>query len=301
MGIERKALIVITGPTASGKTSLSVDAALDIKGEVVSADSRQIYKGMDTGTGKATKEEMKGVPHHLLDVCSVEEEFTVADYKKIAEEKIKEVQERGSVPILCGGTGFYIKAVVEGVVMPQVPPNEELRKELERKTKEELFDMLSKVDKRRAEEIEGKNKRKLIRAIEIVEKTGKPVPEIKKEHLPYPVLALCLDLPLTELEKKIRKRVEYMIEDGLEKEAKDIFKRNKYLARETIGYAEWEDYLKGEISIEEVKEKISVNTLKYAKAQKKWFKKEDYLVYIENKEEGIEKINSFLKKEGVLR
>lgn len=297
MGTERKTLIVITGPTASGKTSLAIEAALLLeRAEVVSADSRQIYRDMDIGTGKVTEKEKKGVPHHLLDIRDVKDTFTVAEYKKLAEEKINEIKKRGNTPILCGGTGFYIKAVVEGVVMPQVPPNKELRKRLEEKTKEELFDILYKVDKRRADSIEGKNKRKLIRAIEIVETTGKPVPQVKKEHPPYPVIALCLDPPLVELREKIIKRVDYMIKEGLEKEVEDIFKKNISLARETIGYAEWEDYFSGNIDVEEVKKRISINTLKYAKAQKKWFKKEKYLLCVKNKEDGLEKISSFLKK-----
>ena len=289
MGIERETLIVITGATASGKSSLAVDIALLLKrAEIISADSRQIYREMDIGTGKITEEEKKNIPHHLLDIRNPEESFTVAEYKELAEEKIKEIKERGNTPILCGGTGFYIKAVVDGVVIPQVAPDEKLRKELEKKTKEGLFLMLLKIDKRRAESIEGKNKRKLIRALEIVKTTGEPVPEIKK-FPSYPATVLCLHLPNEVLEKKIRRRVDYMIENNLEEEVKNIFKKNISLARESIGYAEWEEYFNKKISIEEVKERISINTMKYAKAQKKWFKKENY-INVKNKKEAIAKL-----------
>ncbi len=290
-------LIGITGPTASGKSSLAVSIALNIgNAEIISADSRQIYKGMDKGTGKITKKEMREVPHHLLDIIDLKKEFTVTEYKREAENKISLIHKKGGVPIICGGTGFYIKAVVEGVALPQVPPNKDFRNHLQKNTKEELFSMLLKQDRRRAEEIEGMNKRKLIRALEIVKATGKPVPKTKKETPNYPVLILGIDTPSHILEERIEKRVDEMISKGLKKEAKEIFKKNGKLAKETIGYSEWQKYFNKEESLEEVRESIINNTKKYAKRQMRWFRKEKYIVWIKNEEEALKKVMSFLKK-----
>jgi len=300
MGTKGRVIITITGPTASGKTSLAVEAAINFKGEVISADSRQIYKHMDIGTSKVKNEETKGVPHYMIDIKEPEEDFTVAEYKKEASKKVEEIQQKGKIPIICGGTGFYIKALIEGTVIPQVPPNQELRRKLEKKSKEELYLELKKLDKRRAEEIEGKNKRKLIRALEIIKETGKPVPKTKTDPPSCPTLTLALDIQAEELERKIEKRAEEMIKEGLEEEARIIFEKNDKLARETIGYAEWEEYLKGETDKEMVKQEIIKNTKKYAKAQMRWFKKEKYITWIKNKEEGIKKIETFLKNKGAL-
>ncbi len=296
MGIKRNSLIAITGLTASGKSSLAIKIASSFGDmEIISADSRQVYKNMDIGTGKVAKKETKGVPHHLLDIVSLKEDFTVVDYKKRAEEIIKEIHQKNKTPILCGGTGFYIKAVIEGVVIPQIPPNLPLRAFLEEKTKEELFSVLLKKDPRRAKEIEGMNKRKIIRALEIINETKKPVPQITKNPPPYPVLVLGIDTPLSSLEKKIEKRTEEMMQKGLEEEAKKIFKENRKLARETIGYAEWEGYFIGKITKEEVAENISKNTKDYAKRQMRWFKKEKYITWIKTEKEAIRRVKSFLQ------
>jgi len=158
-------IIVILGQTFNGKSDFAVDIALKIDGEIISADSRQVYKGMDLGTGKITKHEMRGVPHYLLDVVSPKKVFSVSDYKKMADKKIKEVLSHGKVPIICGGTGFYIDAVVSGVALPEVPPNKELRKVLEDKSLEQLFKILFGLDRARAKTIDKNNKVRLIRAI----------------------------------------------------------------------------------------------------------------------------------------
>ncbi|MCX6747919.1 MAG: tRNA (adenosine(37)-N6)-dimethylallyltransferase MiaA, partial [Candidatus Nomurabacteria bacterium] len=177
-------VIVILGATSTGKSDLAVLLATTIfkkKAEIISADSRQVYKGLDLGTGKITKKEMRGIPHHLLDVVNPKKTFTVTEFKKLADKKIKQILVRGNVPILCGGTGFYIDTVVNNVVFPEVPPNEELRKKLEQKNKEELFEILEKLDQQRAKDIKDKNelnnKVRLIRAIEIATSLGN-VPKI---------------------------------------------------------------------------------------------------------------------------
>ncbi|MDQ5971125.1 MAG: tRNA dimethylallyltransferase, partial [Patescibacteria group bacterium] len=165
-------IIVILGQTSTGKSDFAVQMAKEIGGEIISADSRQVYKGLDLGTGKITKKEMRGIPHHLLDVANPKKTFTVSDYKKITEKKISEISKNSKVPILCGGTGFYIDAIVSGQIFPEVPPNKLLRKELENKSKEELFKILKKLDKNRAETIDKDNPVRLIRAIEIAEALG---------------------------------------------------------------------------------------------------------------------------------
>ena len=167
-----KKLIVVLGPTASGKTDLSIKLAKKLGGEIVSADSRQIYKGMDIGTGKVTKKEMRGIPHHLLDVASPRARFSAAHYQKMALKAIGKTYKRGKIPFLVGGTGFYIQAVTEGLVLPEVKPDWKLRKKLEKKSNKELFLMLLKLDKKRAKAIDRDNPRRLIRAIEIAKKIG---------------------------------------------------------------------------------------------------------------------------------
>ena len=171
-------LIVILGPTSSGKTDLSVKLAKKFKGEVVSADSRQVYKGMDVGSGKVTKKEMAGIPHYLLDVASTRQRFSVAQYQKLAMKAIKKIQTNNKIPFVVGGTGFYIQSITDGVVVPEVKPDWRLREKLEKMTVVEMFEKLKKLDPKRAESIDQKNPRRLVRALEIVLKTGKAVPSL---------------------------------------------------------------------------------------------------------------------------
>ena len=220
----KNSLIVIAGPNASGKSDLAVKIAKAVSGAVVSADSRQVYKGMDIGSGKISKKEMLGVPHYLLDVASPKQVFTVTRYRKLALEAIEKIQKSGKIPILCGGTGFYIQAVVDGIVIPEVKPNWKLRRMLERKSASELFGMLMKIDPRRANTIESKNPRRLIRAIEIVKATKKPVPEIKKLPIPYPILFLGIGKNETELKKLIRLRTTRRLKRGMVAEVKKLRK-----------------------------------------------------------------------------
>jgi tRNA dimethylallyltransferase len=208
-------LIIIVGPNASGKSELAVKVAQKIKGEVVSADSRQVYRGMDIGSGKITKKEMAGIPHHLLDVASPRSIFTVTRYRKMALTAIKKIQKSGKIPIICGGTGFYIQAIIDGIVIPEVKPDWTLRKKLETLSVEKLFAMLKKMDPRRAATIESKNPRRLIRAIEIVKTTKKPVPDIKKNPLPYKILVLGVKKTEKELKKSIILRTQKRLMTGM--------------------------------------------------------------------------------------
>jgi len=221
---QKSGIIVILGPTASGKSDLAVKIAKNFNGEVISADSRQVYKGLDIGTGKITKKERHGVPHHLLDVASPKRKFTVVQYRKLALKTIDEIFKKGKIPILCGGTGFYIQAVVDGIVIPEVKPDWKLRKKLENKSVKKLYQILKKLDPRRAKTIEKENPRRLIRAIEIVLKTKKPVPVFQKNPLPYPVLMLGIKKQDKELKNLIKKRFLKWLKIGLITEVKKIRK-----------------------------------------------------------------------------
>ena len=171
-------IIVILGPTASGKSWLAVKIARKYNGEIISADSRQVYKGLDIGAGKITKKEMSGIPHYCLDIISPKKIFTVADFKKFADKAIEKIFSKNKTPIIVGGTGLYIQAIVDNVILPEVKPDWKLRKELEKKTTEKMFDFLKKLDPRRAKNIDPKNPRRLIRAIEIAKKLSK-TPKLK--------------------------------------------------------------------------------------------------------------------------
>jgi len=175
--MESKVLVIV-GPTASGKSSLGVRLAKKFRGEVISADSRQVYRGLDIGTGKVTKKEMQGIHHHLLSVAPVMKQFTASDYKKLATEALRVVTQRHKLPIIVGGTGFYIDMITKNISLPDVPPNKSLRKKLSNKSAEELFKLIKTRDPKRAQTIDRNNKVRLIRALEIIESLGK-VPEIK--------------------------------------------------------------------------------------------------------------------------
>ena len=263
--MRKPKVIVILGHTATGKSDLAVKIAKKVNGEIISADSRQVYKGLDIGTGKVTKKEMKGISHHLLDVANPKNQFTVAEYKKLAEEKIKEIIARGKTPIICGGTGFYIDAVTKGLVLPEVPPNKKLRKMLEKKKVETLFKILTKLDKSRAKNIDPHNKVRIIRAIEIARTLGK-VPQIKTEvRRLFKFIKIGLYLPPDKLKKKVKKRVRGMFKDGLLKEIKKLKKAgvsNKRLKELGFEY------------FNPTEEKVIAETLKYAKRQMTWFKRD---------------------------
>jgi tRNA dimethylallyltransferase len=283
----KQKVIVILGSTATGKSDLAVKIAQKIKGEVISADSRQVYKNLDIGTGKITKKEMHGIPHHLLDVANPKDKFTVAEYKKLAEEKIKEIISRGNVPIICGGTGFYIDAITKGTIFPEVPPNNKLRKTLEKETTEKLFKMLQKLDKERAKSIDKNNKVRLIRAIEIIKALGK-VPKIKAKRLPYQFIKIGVYLPSGILKEKIEKRVTKMFKSGLLKEIKLLKNRGVSEKRLREFGFEYDN---------PTKEKVISETLKYVKRQITWFKRDKDITWLDASKNNLERYGlSLIKK-----
>lgn len=266
-------LIVIVGPTASGKTDLVMKLAKKFNGEIVSADSQMIYKEMNIGTAKPPKK-----THYMVDLIRPDEEYNVALYKQKAIEIIDDIIRRGKQPFLVGGTGLYIKAITDNLTFPHIERNEKLRNKLEKKTIEELFLEYQKIDKEGSKIIDRKNKRRLIRAIEVSKALGESFFKERKEEKLYDCIILGIKTNKEELEKNIQKRVEVMFRQGLEKEARKIYK--KYGVLKTIGYQEWEDYFKKRASIDEVKNKIINNTIKYSKRQITWFKKDKTIKWI---------------------
>ena len=280
-------VIVILGQTATGKSYLAVKIAKKIGGEIISADSRQVYKGLDIGTGKIIYEEMHGIPHYLLDVANPKKIFTVAEYQKLAISAIAEIVHKGKVPIICGGTGFYIDAVTKSVVFPEVPPNPTLRKKLALVSDRVLMLKLKKLDPNRARSIDPKNKVRLIRAIEIAKKLGK-VPKITEEAPPYKFIKIGLYLPKELLKKKVNKRVTRMFNPptggGLLNEIKKLKKNgvsDKRLREFGFEY------------FNPTPEKVVKETLKYAKRQMTWFKRDKEIKWFEPRE--YKKISKYIE------
>jgi len=290
-------LVVILGPTSSGKTDLSIKLAEKFNGEIVSADSRQVYKGMDIGTGKITKKEMKGIPHHLLDVARPKRKFTVAQYKKMAEKAIKNIQKRNKIPFLVGGTGFYINAVIDGLIIPPVKPDWDLRKKLEKENVENLFKKIKKLDPKRAEIIDPNNKRRLIRALEIILKTKKPVPLIKKKPIDSDVLILGIKKETKELSKLIHKRLIKRLRQGMIVEVKKLRSFGvswKRLEEFGLEYRYAALYLQNKITKEQMIEKIQKESERYAKRQMTWFRRYNRVYWIKNEKKAQTLLINFL-------
>lgn len=278
-----KRIIFIGGATASGKSELGVNIAKEIGGEIISADSRQVYKNIPYFTGAILKDEMKGVIHHLLSFLSEEKIFSVGEFQKKAEEKIKEICKKGKIPIIVGGSSFYFEPLIYKNLFPEVSQNKELRNELKEKSIEELFQILQKKDKRRAEFIDKKNKPRLIRAIEITEELGL-VPELKKEMRgDYEIFFIWLSQPIENQREKIAKNVEKRMGQGLLKEA-EIVNKNllKVLSPKEVkerfiklgqAFKYIHDLWNEKINLDEFIEKIKVEEGRYAKRQNTYLKK----------------------------
>ena len=275
-GIMKKKVVVILGPTASGKSGLAIELAKKFSGEVVSADSRQVYRHLNIGTGKITTKKMRGIKHHLLDVASPRKQFTVVQYKNLAEKAMKEITKRGKLPIICGGTGFYIQAIVDNIILPNVLANQKLRKSLGKKSVAELAEILQKLDRERAKNIDLKNSRRLIRAIEIAKALGK-VPNIKKQQNDFEFLQIGIKTPDKILRKKISIRLFARISRGMIKETKKLHDRGLSWKRmEELGleYRYLAYYLQDKMKKAEMIEKLETEIWRYAKRQKTWFKKD---------------------------
>jgi tRNA dimethylallyltransferase len=293
--MNKKKVLVIVGPTASGKSDLAVRLAKKFNAEVISADSRQVYKGLDIGTGKITKEEMLGIPHHLLSVADPKKQFSGSDYRKLGEKAVKDILKKEKLPIVVGGTGFYIDILSCAINFPEVPPNQELRNKLSEKDTETLLKMLAKKDPVRAQELDPHNKLRIIRALEIVEVLG-TVPKIKSENVPYQFIYVGLKPDQEKLEKRICERLLERL-PGMIKEAKKLHSSGlSYDRMHELGleYRYLSEYLKGNLNKEEMIEKLNIEIRKYSKRQMTWFKRNKKIKWFEPQE--YKEVEKYLNK-----
>ncbi|MED4968478.1 tRNA (adenosine(37)-N6)-dimethylallyltransferase MiaA [Parageobacillus toebii] len=274
-------LVVIIGPTAVGKTKLSIALAKRLNGEIISGDSMQIYKGMDIGTAKIKPEEMEGIPHHLLDIKEPWESFSVVEFQQIARSLIHEISGRGRLPMIVGGTGLYIQSVIYDYRFSDAPSDEAYRRHLrqiaEDKGEMVLYEMLSAIDPESAARIHPRNIRRVIRALEIYHCTGKTMTEWQRgqtQKLLYDVAIIGLTMKREQLYRRINERVDQMIAEGLLEEAKALYDRGirDCQSVQAIGYKELYDYFDGRVSLEEAIERLKQNSRRYAKRQLTWFR-----------------------------
>lgn len=273
-------VIAVVGATASGKTSYAIELSKKINGEIISADSRLVYKGMDIGTAKPTIDEMQEIPHYMIDVVEPEYNYSVGLYVKEAKKHITDIISRGKVPIVVGGTGLYFRVLLENYDLPDVKPDYELRKELSSYSYEELLEMLTKLDEKAANSVEKNDKKKLIRYIEIIKLAGKPLDLVRGvKEKEFNVEWVGLNFPREILYDRINKRVDLMIEQGLIDETKKLLQKHGRISNitDTIGYREVLSYLDGELSLDEAKDKLKQNTRNYAKRQLTWFRKNEQI------------------------
>lgn len=273
-------ILVIVGPTASGKSALAIKLARKFNGEIVSADSRQIYRGMDIGTAKPNVKELTAVPHHPINIKNPNEDYTVAEYKRDAMGAIRNILHRKKLPILVGGSGLYIRAVIDNLDMPKTAADNGLRGKLEKELEEKgllrLFQKLIELDPEAAYIVDYKNPRRVVRALEVAIKTGKPFSAQRRKGEPlFDALVIGLNPPKEELRRKINTRVEKMLRAGLVDEVKELVKKYGADCRafDAIGYREIIGYLNRKTTIAEAAELIKKNTAAYAKRQMTWFKK----------------------------
>ena len=272
-------IIAVVGPTATGKSDLGVVLARKFNGEIISADSRQVYKGMNIGTGKITKREMRGVPHHLLDVASAKSgNYNVNKFKKAAEKTISAILNRGKLPILVGGTGFWIEAVAKNQEFHDVRPNPILRTKLEKVSVPKLFAMLKKIDPKRAASIDPNNKRRIIRAIEIAKELKRSSTELPTPQPKYQTLFIGLDMSDEQLRKKINERLDKRLKGGMVKEIKKLRRQGvswKKLDDFGLEYRFVAAYLQRKINPKEMREQLATAIWQYAKRQRTWFKRNE--------------------------
>ena len=295
----KRKIIVILGPTASGKSALALKIAKKINGEIISADSRQVYKGLDIGSGKITRKEMGGVPHYCLDIVSPKKIFTVVDFKKCADKAIEKIFAKNKIPIIVGGTGLYIQAIVDNIVLPEVKPNWKLRKELEKKTTEEMFAILKKLDPERTKNIDAKNPRRLIRAIEIAKKLGRTPKLMSMSRRDLDIRQIGIKLPDEILKKNIEKRIKKMLKGGLVAETNKLRKSGlswKRIYELGFEYRYPALFLRGKISKDEMLAKMLIENRQYAKRQMTWFKRDKIIKWISKEKQAEKLIKKFKTK-----
>ena len=270
-------VIAIAGPTASGKTKMAIDLAKEINGEVISADSRYVYKGFDIASAKPTVEEQDGVPHHLIDIVEPEVDYSVADFYDDAKNAIYDIISRGKTPIIAGGTGLYFRVLLETYDLPRVEANPDLRAELEQREKEDLLAELKTLDAVGYEKVKDANKRRIVRALEVTKILGKPFSEASVEK--EPEFDVDWRMPIIEsrevLYDRINQRVDLMVEQGVIEETKQLLAKHGRIKNFicTIGYQEILTYLDGEATLDEALDKLKQHSRNYAKRQLTWFRK----------------------------
>ena len=293
--------MVICGPTASGKTLLSIELAKKINGEIVSADSMQIYKDMDIGTAKPTKEETKDIKHYLIDFVAPDQRYSVAEFKKDAENAIEEILAKGKTPIIVGGTGLYVDSLIYGIQYQDIELDENYRNELEEIAKkqglEKLYEQAQKIDPEAMKKISPNDKKRIIRVLEIYKATGKNKTEqeieSRKNEVKYDYKVFAINMDREKLYDRINKRVDIMLEQGLIQEVQTLVKKyNEFpTAMQGLGYKEVVQYLKNEISYDEMVDKIKMETRRYAKRQITWFKKNKQTIWIDGQKDLQENID----------
>lgn len=270
-------VIAVVGPTASGKTKLAIELAHKLNGEVISADSRLIYKGFDIASAKPTMEEREGIPHHLIDIVEPEFNYSAGNYVEDAKRAIEDILSRNKTPIVAGGTGLYFRVLLEHYDLPKVETDFELREELEKRSKEDLLEELEKVDKTTYERVKDANLRRIIRALELIKTLKKPLSEIQLEKEPeYDVEWIMPEIPSREwLYDRINKRVDIMVEMGIIEETKNLIAKHGRIGNivDTIGYKEILTYLDGQATLVEALDKLKQHSRNYAKRQLTWFRK----------------------------
>ena len=313
----KKPLIVLTGPTAVGKTSLSISLAKAVNGEIISADSMQVYKGMDIGSAKIRKEEMQGVTHYLVDILEPEEEFHIVKFQELAKAALEEIYAKGKIPILVGGTGFYIQAVTRDIDFTQAEQETSYREELEQFAKEKgaeyLHEKLREVDSNSAENIHANNVKRVIRALEFYHQNGTPISEHNEEQKqqtsPYNLAYFVLTAPREILYERIDRRVDQMMEEGLLEEVKSLRERGCHrgmVSMQGLGYKEILAYLEGEYPLEEAVRILKRDTRHFAKRQLTWFRREQDVIWVDkeqfhwNEAEILEYMMSVLKEQDLL-
>lgn len=297
-----KKVVVIGGPTASGKTSLSIELAKRINGEIVSSDSMQIYREMNIGTAKPDKDEMQGIKHYLLDFISPEQRYSVADYKIDAKKAIKEIISKGKNPIVVGGTGLYIDSLIYEIEYPQIDTDMKYREELEKIAEEKgleyLYEKAKKIDEKAMKKISINDKKRILRVLELYKQTGKTKTELEiesrrnKPEFDYKVFAINMDREI--LYDRIDKRVDIMIEKGLIQEVEDLYKKYKEMptAMQGLGYKEVVEYIERKTTKEEMIQKIKQESRRYAKRQLTWFRKNKEIIWLN----GMQDIEINIKK-----
>ena len=284
-------VVVICGPTASGKTSLSIELAKKINGQIISADSMQIYDEMDIGTAKPTKEEMQGIKHYLIGNVKPTNRYSVSEYKKDATNAIEETIQDNKFPIIVGGTGLYVNSLIYGIDYPEIETDLEYRKELEEIAEKEglnkLYNMAKEIDEKAMEKISPNDQKRILRILEIYNQTGKTKTELeiesRKNGVKYDFRVFAIDMPREILYERINKRVDIMFENGLLEEVKRLYKKygeELYTSIQAIGYKEVIDYINGKYTKEEMIEKIKMETRRYAKRQLTWFRKIENITWL---------------------